>query len=190
MAKDSLQALSMFRKPCSSSSIGPSLVFFSGIVGAEMRKNVNYSIKIILHQTGEIQNSHCECPAGAGPHGTCKHVVCACSVLAHFSAVGELTVALSCTDQLQTFKKPTRAHAGSPKRAEEIGKGVKKDDDPRPERFRASRRDMYRAEVYNATINFACHSGVDVSMRYAFPRADLQSAMVDHQYLEKPFGQF
>jgi hypothetical protein len=55
MSKESVQALSMFCQPSTSSSQGPQLVFFTGMVGAEMKKNVNYSIKLILQQSGEIQ---------------------------------------------------------------------------------------------------------------------------------------
>jgi hypothetical protein len=98
--------------------------FFSGIVAAAMKKHVVYNVKFVLQSTGEIQNSNCECPAGKGCHATCKHIVCVTRVLAHFCATGELKVAGSCTDQLQTFKAPTRAHVGSPRKAEQIGKGV------------------------------------------------------------------
>jgi hypothetical protein len=49
-------------------------VFFSGIVGAEMKKNTSYNLKLVLQQTGELSHSHCECAVGMGPHSTCKHV--------------------------------------------------------------------------------------------------------------------
>ncbi len=48
--------------------------YFSGAVEAEM-KNLLYAIKLILSKEGDITSSGCECPAGAGPHSTCKHVV-------------------------------------------------------------------------------------------------------------------
>jgi hypothetical protein len=112
-------------------------VFFSGIVGAEMKKNTSYNLKLVLQQTGEISHSHCECAVGKGPHSTCKHVVSVCRLLAHFRDTGEFLVAKSCTDELQMFKKPVKLHSGSPKRAEDIGRGVpKKDDDPRPLKYR------------------------------------------------------
>jgi hypothetical protein len=112
-------------------------VFFSGIVGSEMKKNTSYNLKLVLQQTGEISHSHCECAVGKGPHSTCKHVVSVCQLLAHFRDTGEFLVAKSCTDELQMFKKPVKLHSGSPKRAEDIGRGVpKKDDDPRPLKYR------------------------------------------------------
>jgi hypothetical protein len=111
-------------------------VFFSGIVGAEMKKNTSYNLKLVLQQTGDISHSHFECAVGKGPHSTCKHVVSVCRLLAHFRDTGEFLVAKSCTDELQMFKKPVKLHSGSPKRAEDIGRGVpKKDDDPRPLKY-------------------------------------------------------
>ncbi len=49
--------------------------YFIGIIGAAMKKRVAYNIKGVLHSSGEVIYSACECQAGAGPHGTCKHVV-------------------------------------------------------------------------------------------------------------------
>ncbi len=49
--------------------------FFSGSVEASMKKNVSYSIKFALSKSGDVLQSSCDCPAGEGPHSTCKHVV-------------------------------------------------------------------------------------------------------------------
>jgi hypothetical protein len=54
VAEDSIEALSMFTKD--------DLTFFSGRVNASMKKKLSYSLKIVLHNSGEVQNSHCECP--------------------------------------------------------------------------------------------------------------------------------
>ena len=81
MAKENIAALSFFKDSDSNQT------FFSGIVNAAMKKKVQYSIKFVLNNsTGEIQCSHCECPAGMGPHGTCKHVIAALMALSDFSA--------------------------------------------------------------------------------------------------------
>ena len=37
-----------------------------------MTKKVYYSYKLKVDNSGEILNSHCECPAGRGPYGTCS----------------------------------------------------------------------------------------------------------------------
>jgi hypothetical protein len=203
MAKEAVEALSIYEDQ-------GGRLFFTGIVTAEMKKSISYSLKFVLrHDTGnyklvfpimfslknctvtclgDIENAHCECPAGEGPTSSCKHVVASLLVLAQFAATGSLAVLKSCTEQLQTFKRPTKIHQGRPVRAEELGKGVKEDDDPRPDHLRG--RASIMDTVYNATVNFASHSGMDIAWRYAFPAANLQEAMVDHHYLEAPFGQY
>ncbi|TRY78175.1 hypothetical protein TCAL_16683 [Tigriopus californicus] len=76
---DSVEALSFLKTP--------ELVFFTGIVSAEMKKHVSYNIKITVDQSsGEVQNSACECPAGKGPSATCKHIVCVLLLLVKFTS--------------------------------------------------------------------------------------------------------
>lgn len=43
--------------------------YLSGTVGATMKKR--YPTIGIDKRTGDPLKSHCECPAGKGPHGTC-----------------------------------------------------------------------------------------------------------------------
>ena len=74
---------------------------------------LSYSLKVKVGQYGDVVNSHCECPAGKGPHGTCKHI--AALLLALVTAVEEGTLSgmnESCTDKLQTFHKPTKRYGG------------------------------------------------------------------------------
>lgn len=75
-------------------------------------------------------------------------------------------------------------------RAEELGKGLAEDgrDDPRPFHLRNNASSM--DYVRNATVNFCSRSGMDVSWRYAFPRADIQTAMKDHDYMAHPYCQY
>jgi hypothetical protein len=61
-------------------------------------------------------------------------------------------------------------------------------DDPRPLHLRNNAASM--DYVKNATVNFACQSGMDVTWQYAFPRANIQVAMKDHDYLARPFCHF
>jgi hypothetical protein len=166
-------------------------VFFTGIVSAGMKKNVSYNMKLTLDPLyGAVENAHCECGAGEGPCGTCKHIVAVLLVLVKFVETGDLEVIRSCTEELQSFKRPTKLHSGRPVRAEELGKTLADDgqDDPRPLHLRDNAASM--DYVRNATVNFAALSGMDVAWRYAFPSADIQEAMKDHQYLERPFCQY
>jgi uncharacterized Zn finger protein len=117
MAKEAVLALSF--------SIDGGTIFFTGIVAAEMKKQVTYNVKMTLCKaTGGVGNSHCECPAGKGPHSTCKHIVCVLIVLVEFAAKGDLSVVKSCTEQLQTFKKPGKLYSGAPVPAEKMGPGT------------------------------------------------------------------
>ena len=151
-----------------------------------MRKGCAYNIKHVIDDNGEIHNSHCECPAGRGPTGTCKHIVAVLLALVKFANEGTLQVQLSCTEEIQTFKKPARSHTGSPVRAEKIGKGYDFDGhDPRPKKNRLT-GEAYLYHLHNATTNFCAQSGLDITMRYSYPKADLTTADHDHDYLKEP----
>ena len=116
MADEGVEALSF--------SVERSKVFFSGIVDAEMRKQVSYNIKFAVEEdTGEIIHSECECPAGKGPNATCKHIVGALLVVSVLREKGEVSLSGSCTDQLQTFKRPRKLYTGAPVPAEELSQG-------------------------------------------------------------------
>ncbi len=54
VAENSVTALSWFQDE--------NFSFFSGSVSASMKKRISYSVKIILEKSGEVRNSHCECP--------------------------------------------------------------------------------------------------------------------------------
>ena len=160
-----------------------------GIVNAAMKKSVSYNIKLVIEENGEVQNSHCECPAGVGPHGTCKHLTAVLLVLSIFVQSGDLKVLKSCTETLQSFQRPRKIHSGSPVKAENIGSGLSAlDDDPRPHIFR--NRPSFQDEVRNKTVNFVFQSGLDITMRYTFQKADINIAVNDHDYLEKPFTDY
>ena len=182
LAENGVEALS-FHEDSSDSN------FFMGIVSAAMKKSVSYNIKLVVKKNGEILNSHCECPSGIGPHGSCKHLTATLIVLANFVKDGTLKVIKSCTEKLQTFQKPSKLHHGSPIKAENIGKGLSADDsDPRPKRFR--NRPCYQDDVKNLTVNFTLRTGLDIAMRYTFPKANMSYAVLDHDYLQLPFTQY
>lgn len=163
------------------------LIYLTGITNAEM-KQLGYSYKVILNEFGEVQNSNCECPVGKGPHCTCKHITAVLLVLVEFKNSKVLTVNESCTETLQTFQRPKKYHKGSPVKAENLGRGVREDDDPRKPEHR--KRPSYNDEVRNLTTNFVFSTGIDISMRYTVAKANLFEAAIDHQYLEIPFTQF
>lgn len=59
----------------------------SGIVAAAMKKKLK-----LEKDSGDPINSECECPAGKGPHSTCKHVAAVLLVLQEFSLSGNLQI--------------------------------------------------------------------------------------------------
>ena len=182
MAESSVEAVSLFQDT-------QKICFFSGIVNAAMKKNVAYNIKVSVNENGEIRNSHCECPAGLGPHGTCKHITAVLLVLSVFVKDGELNVSKSCTETLQTFQRPKKIHKGSPVKAENLGKGLKSfEDDPRPVAFR--NRQSFQDDIRNKTVNFVFQSGLDLAMRYTFSKANIAAAAEDHSYLKRPFTEY
>ena len=92
MAKDNVVAISYF------SENSQDHVFFTGLVSASMKKQVQYSIKFILKgSNGEILNLHCECPSGIGPHSTCKHIIAALMMLNNFVISNKLNIQNCCT---------------------------------------------------------------------------------------------
>ena len=135
------------------------LFYVTGIAGAEMYKGVAYNIKLLVDNTGEPLQAHCECPAGRGPTSTCKHIVAVLLCLVKFSKEDILQVQLSCTEQPQTFKRPARSHQGPPVPAEKLGRF--KVHDPRPQKYRDWSRQTgedgltnYQHHIHNATTNY------------------------------------
>ena len=192
---DTVLALSYYLEkaaPSTSSDEGsPSVLYISGIVEAEMRSKTTYNMKIVIDgQTGEVLQAHCEGPAGRGPTASCKHIVAVLLSLVKFAQEGQLQVKLTCTETLQTFKRPARSHQGSPVRAESLPfrKGTEYDweDDPRPKKYRNW---CMEDHMYSATTNFCFESGLDLSLRYAYPqeyKVDLAAAELHHDYLKEP----
>ncbi len=94
--------------------------FLTGIVSVEMKK-VTCSLKFVIDmELVEVRNAHCECAQGCGPAAACKHVLGTLLMLVHFVKTGKLKIQLSCTEQLQSFKKLTRGHGGSLVQAEKL----------------------------------------------------------------------
>ncbi|CAM1154303.1 Uncharacterised protein r2_g4267 [Pycnogonum litorale] len=160
--------------------------FFTGIVRAAMKKKVTYNFKLKLSQNGEIMNSHCECPGGKGPHGTCKHIAAVVMVIMKFKVEGILQVPGSCTDVIQQFHKPKKLHTSSPMKATDML--LAKIEDPRAKEDR--NKAGYNDYVRSVTINYCSYSNKDIVLRYLYPEADLQTAAADHDYFNKPWTEY
>jgi len=61
----------------------PQMMFFSASVEASMKK-LCYAVCLAVQQNGIVKSSSCDCPAGAGPTATCKHIVAGKNTLFYF----------------------------------------------------------------------------------------------------------
>ena len=169
--------------------------FFTGIVKAAMKRKVAYNVKLKLDSgSGEILNSDCECPAGKGPHGTCKHIAAILQMLDIFVRTSSLLCRKSCTDTLQTFHQPRQLYDGSPvkistilKRRRLPTKDAADDDDPR---LKFRKWESYNNYVDTMVTAYCFKTGKDLAHRYLREKADIHSAMLDHDYLELPYGEY
>ena len=55
-----------------------------------------------VQTNGDPLNTHCECAAGRGPHGTCKHVAVVCIMLSNFTESGTMKIAKSSRENLMS----------------------------------------------------------------------------------------
>ena len=72
-----------------------------------MKKDRIYKIYFLLDkETLDIMRAECGCPAGKGPHASCKHIAALCYALEEFSRFGKLPDFLTSTEKLQQWNKP------------------------------------------------------------------------------------
>ena len=72
------------------------MVYFHGVMWAEMRKSVSYKVDISVRD-GTISEAQCECAAGQGPLAHCKHVGTVLFSLHMFQLKRELFWEETCT---------------------------------------------------------------------------------------------
>ena len=80
---------------------------------------------------------------------------------------------------------------GSPVKAENLDVASKQHtdlSDPRPAKYR--KMEGYNSFVMNQTVNYLYQSENDLAIRFIWPKADLQEAMKDHDYLKLPFAEY
>jgi hypothetical protein len=61
-------------------------------------------------------------------------------------------------------------------------------EDPRPVKFR--NMGSYNDHVRNVLVNYCSSSSADIALPYSYPKADIQAASGDHDYLQKPFLEY
>ena len=120
--------------------------YFKCICLPEMKKTFVYSIELTLDKDCNITSAKCGCPAGLGPHGSCKHIAATCYAIENFCRFQ--LEGISCTSQLQAWNQPRKRHLDSSVVTDidftqhEFGKVKRKLGnpmyDPRPMKFRST----------------------------------------------------
>ena len=75
----------------------------------EMKKDGVYHVCMCMALTiggYDLAHAECGCPAGKGPHGSCKHICALCYALSDFCRLVKLPEFRTCTDQLQQCNRP------------------------------------------------------------------------------------
>lgn len=162
------------------------LYYIKSACRAAMKTQMVYEIDITFRKTGCVEEAQCECGAGQGPHGHCKHVRAVLYACCVFNKTGKIIVELTCTEKLQTFHK-VKKFVGSPLKAKDLNMPGSdeisnfKDFDPRPPKFR--KMESYPSYFYNTCMNF---KGISkILMFQLFPPADSCAVAHDHDYLKE-----
>lgn len=75
----------------------------------EMKKDIQYKICLsVAKATADISSASCQCPAGKGPHGSCKHIAALAYALEDYSRLKLYET--SCTSVLQRWNQPRKRH--------------------------------------------------------------------------------
>ena len=89
----------------------------------EMKKDKFYNINLdISMDNSSVMQAECSCPAGKGPHGSCKHIAAVLFAIDNFYACYEEAKKedeVTCTSKLQTWNQPRKRRLDS-KAANEI----------------------------------------------------------------------
>ena len=73
----------------------------------EMHKDRTYKVVLSLSSgKWDINGASCSCPAGKGPHATCKHIGALCYLFQSFCENGTMPEFFTCTQRLQEWNKP------------------------------------------------------------------------------------
>ena len=78
------------------------IFFVKTKIKAEYMKT-HYNVDVSFTTDGGIIESQCECGAGMGPAGHCKHICCTLYASFKFVTTGNVKLHETCTEKLQTF---------------------------------------------------------------------------------------
>lgn len=157
-------------------------IYVKARIKAEFMKT-HYDVDIAFTSDGGIIETQCECGAGMGPNGHCKHICCTLYASFKFATTGTVKLHETCTEKLQTFHQ-TKKFIWSPLKASKLNlQGADEftnvDFDPRPQQFRQSAG--YNDYFRNVCLNFPGVSKMPIFQ--LFIPANAQAVAHDHDYL-------
>lgn len=165
--------------------------YIVGRVSPEMTKKGMYKVHIKIDKFGVVLASQCECGAGEGPEGHCKHVALVLFALTR-TKEGIITKE-TCTQTLMTFHQ-TKQYKGSPVKMQNLkwrnntsGQGNfsnLKMFDPRP--VNMQKRIEYPQEFRNVWLNSTV-GGLPITQLYQ--PANIKAATHDHMYCDVPMDE-
>ena len=89
------------------------VIFYRARCQPEMRSRADYKLKLAVRvkddhrEIVEVVFVSCTCPAGKGPKASCKHIAAFMYALEEFTKFGYNRDVVTCTDQLQSWNKPS-----------------------------------------------------------------------------------
>ena len=84
----------------------PGTSYFQGVVRAEMKKHMAYTVILSVGHMAVVKNAHCECAAGSGLAAKCKHVNVLLFAIEHSARTGEVLMEKACTEMDKSWNKP------------------------------------------------------------------------------------
>lgn len=160
------------------------VVFVKSQCRAQMKKSVTYTIDVSLcGSTGSIMEAQCECAAGMGPEGHCKHICALLHCLQQFTSTDEIITEETCTEKLQTFHH-CKKYKGSPVKCSDLKLSTASTSsrsvnfDPRPQECiePESYKSFFRNHVLSSGFN-------DIPLQQLYEPANVLGSSHDHDYL-------
>ena len=159
------------------------IFFVKTKIKAEYMKT-HYNVDVSFTSDGGIIESQCECGAGMGPAGHCKHICCTLYASLKFVTTGNVKLHETCTEKLQTFHQ-AKKFIWSPLKAKDLklqgaDEFTSMDFDPRPEHLR--QHPGYTDYFRNTCLNFPGISSMPIFQM--FTPANTHAVAHDHDYLK------
>ena len=96
------------------------IVYFTGQCQPEMKSDSDYRMRMAVYSTPSVDPdledavverflfTDCTCPAGKGPHATCKYLSALLYALENFCREGYVRESITCTSRLQQWNQPRK----------------------------------------------------------------------------------